>query len=112
GFEIDQLNDSTITLRTTPFDIEADELPELIIELLTKLENATEDFMPEFREKALHSIACKAAIKGNKKLSEFEMREIIDWVLAQGQHQTCPHGRPLTYSFTKYEIEKLFKRVT
>jgi len=110
GIELDQLNDTTIVIRTNPIDIEMD--TNLILELIGKISGNNVEVGFTIREEMLHSLACKAAIKGNNSLSNWEMKEVADWVLSQNERQTCPHGRPLTIKFTKYELEKLFKRVT
>jgi len=111
GFEIDQLNDNTIVVRTTPIQIMDGELKNVVVEIIGKLGSGAQEMTPDVRLDNLHTIACKAAIKGNNRLSDWEMREVVDWVLTQSENQTCPHGRPLIVNFTKYEIEKMFKRV-
>ncbi|HHY76967.1 MAG TPA: DNA mismatch repair protein MutL, partial [Clostridiales bacterium] len=62
-------------------------------------------------EKAIMELACKSAIKANKKLSEKEAEELIIRLLKTKQPYTCPHGRPTMISFTKNELEKKFKRI-
>jgi len=111
GFEIDQLNDNTVVVRTTPTQIMDGELKNVVVEIIGKMGSGAQEMKPDVRLDALHTIACKSAIKGNRRLSDWEMREVIDWVLTQNDNQTCPHGRPLIVNFSKYEIEKMFKRV-
>ena len=62
-------------------------------------------------ERMLYTVACKAAIKANKSLSEAEMEELVKCVFEMENINTCPHGRPIIISFTKTEIEKQFKRI-
>ena len=62
-------------------------------------------------EENIHTIACKAAIKANKKLSDREIDELVRLFVAEGGVNTCPHGRPIMVKITKYELEKMFKRI-
>ena len=57
------------------------------------------------------SMSCKAAVKGNQRLSRAEMEHLIDELLQLENPYFCPHGRPVIVSMTKYEIEKKFKRI-
>jgi DNA mismatch repair protein MutL len=57
----------------------------------------------------LHTMACKAAIKGGQHSDPAELKVLIEKV-ESGQIQFCPHGRPVKIKLTKYEIEKMFKR--
>jgi len=64
-------------------------------------------------EKTLDTIACKYAIKANKRLSEREMEDFILKLFDLNEKgiNTCPHGRPIKIEMTKQEIEKMFKRI-
>ena len=56
-------------------------------------------------------MSCKAAVKGNDKLTLSEINELIDELLSLDNPYNCPHGRPTIISMSKYEIEKKFKRI-
>ena len=56
-------------------------------------------------------MSCKAAVKGNNKLSYAEMDSLIDQLLKLENPFNCPHGRPTIISLSKYELEKKFKRI-
>ena len=56
-------------------------------------------------------MACKASVKGNMHLSVFEADKLISELLTLENPYNCPHGRPTIISFSKYEIEKMFKRI-
>ena len=62
------------------------------------------------QERALQTVACKAAIKANMNFSEKEIEKLVEDVLQKQKDNTCPHGRPLFVSFDKKTIEKHFKR--
>ena len=57
------------------------------------------------------SMSCKAAVKGNHRLTDREANELIDQLLRLAPPYTCPHGRPTIISMSKYEMEKKFKRI-
>ena len=57
----------------------------------------------------LHTMACKASIKGGWETDPAELRVLMDKVQS-GEIQYCPHGRPVKVKLTRYEIEKMFKR--
>ena len=83
---------------------------ELFLEILDHLEDAgakTSDLISE----KLASMSCKAAVKGNHKLSTAEVEALIDELLTLENPYNCPHGRPTIISMSRYELEKKFKRI-
>ena len=57
------------------------------------------------------SMACKAAIKGNMRISLVEANDLFDELLSLDNPYNCPHGRPTIIKMSKQEIEKKFKRI-
>jgi DNA mismatch repair protein MutL len=55
-------------------------------------------------------MACKASIKAHDKLSIVEMNDLIKTLFECDNPTCCPHGRPTIIHFSKYDIEKMFKR--
>jgi DNA mismatch repair protein MutL len=111
GFEIDPFGENVIMVRSTPIELPTPELKDTILEIVGKIDDNYQDLTSDARENAVHTLACKAAVKGNKKLHPEEIRPLVEWVLEQNNNQTCPHGRPLTYKISKRELDKLFKRI-
>ena len=62
-------------------------------------------------EENIHTIACKAAIKANKKLSDKEIDELVRMFVEEGGVNTCPHGRPLAFEVKKSSIDRQFARL-
>jgi DNA mismatch repair protein MutL len=56
-------------------------------------------------------MSCKAAVKGNSRLSTMEADALIEELLGLENPYNCPHGRPTIIEMTKYDLEKKFKRV-
>jgi len=108
GFEIEDFGNNAILIRQTPIELGEDGLKSLIIELLGKTGN---NLSSNREDEMLYTIACKAAVKANRKLQEREINALIDDVLRTNGVNTCPHGRPLMITITRYELEKMFKRV-
>ena len=111
GFESDDFGQDSIIVRTFPSDIGYEDGEGLLLELIGTFMGQEKGEISQLRDKAVYTIACKAAIKANKALSEKEMEALIKEVFALEGITTCPHGRPITVKMTKYQIEKMFKRI-
>ena len=57
------------------------------------------------------TMACKSAVKGNNAISLKEAEILIDELLTLDNPYNCPHGRPTIISFSRNEVEKMFKRI-
>ena len=109
GFACEEFGGGSILIREIPADIAADDAASSLEELAGKLVNAHSADPASARDALLHTIACKAAIKGGWKTSEKELRALVDRVQS-GEVQFCPHGRPVKVKLTKYALEKMFGR--
>ena len=67
--------------------------------------------VPDRLDDLIHTVACKAAIKAGKATALIELQDLCERVMQDENVRSCPHGRPVTVRMTKYEIDKLFKRV-
>ncbi len=111
GFESDFFGTDSIIVRAFPSDIDYEDGEALLIELIGSLMGQEKGAVSEMRDKAIYTIACKAAIKANKILTEKEMDYLVRETFALEGISTCPHGRPIRVKMTKYQIEKMFKRI-
>lgn len=111
GFEIEDFGGSTILIRATPEALPEDELKSLVIELIDRFSNKQPEIITEKMERALYTIACKAAVKANHTYSLKELETLLFAVLDLENINTCPHGRPIIITMTKKELEKEFKRI-
>lgn len=111
GFEIDDFGGNTILIRATPEPLPEDELKNLVIELIDRFSNKHQGLLTEKMERALYTIACKAAVKANHSYSIKELETLLFAVLDLENINTCPHGRPIIITMTKKELEKEFKRI-
>lgn len=113
GFEIEDFGGNSIIIHGTPTDGDESEIRDLVLELAGAMRDNIKHPVADFEERALDMIACKYAIKANKKLSLPEMSDLIEKVekMEIAGIRTCPHGRPIKVLFTKTDIERLFKRI-
>ena len=107
GFACEDFGDGTVLLRELPSDIDAADAAATLEECAAKLRSGRS--LEQRRDDLLHTMACKAAIKGGWTSDPAELRALVDRVQS-GEVKYCPHGRPVAVRITKYELEKLFKR--
>ena len=110
GYEVDDFGDGTVLLRQIPADLPEDEA-EAVLEAMAQelLEGHARD-PKSLRDELLHTIACKAAIKGGWHTAPEERDALIREVMTRDDIRYCPHGRPVVLQLTKGQIEKQFKR--
>jgi len=111
GYEIESFGGKEYKVIGIPANLPTIDDKGLLIEILDSLvdENLTRD--PDAIIEKVASMSCKAAVKGNNRLSASEAQALIDELLEADNPYNCPHGRPTLISMTKYEIEKKFKRI-
>ncbi|MCI8970787.1 MAG: DNA mismatch repair endonuclease MutL [Oscillibacter sp.] len=107
GFSCEDFGGGAVLVREIPADLDAEDVTATLEEIAGKLRTGRSP--AERRESLLHTMACKAAIKGGWKSDPEELRTLIDKVQS-GEVRYCPHGRPVAVKITRYELEKLFKR--
>ena len=107
GFACEDFGDGAILVREVPADIDPADTAATLEELAEDLRTGRST--DERRENLLHTMACKAAIKGGWTSDPAELRVLVDRVQS-GEVRFCPHGRPVAVKLTKYELEKMFKR--
>ena len=108
GFECEDFGGGTVLIREVPADILAADAAVTLEELAQKLTLGRAD--PEgARDELLHTMACKSAIKAGMTTDATELAALVEKVQS-GEILYCPHGRPVKYKLSKYDIEKMFKR--
>ena len=112
GFEIEVFGGSEYALRSVPVDLYGCGEKELFLEVLDELGEGPLRGNLKAVEEKIASMSCKAAVKGNNRLSRAEAEALIDELLTLDNPYNCPHGRPTIISMTRTELEKKFKRIT
>lgn len=111
GFEIEAFGGNDYAVRGVPMDLYGYTEESFFYEILDELAAETVTGTPEGIRNRIATMACKAAVKGNMRISRQEMEALIDELLTLDNPYNCPHGRPTIVSMSKYEIEKKFKRI-
>lgn len=111
GFEVEDFGNNAIVIRQTPVTMDENAMKDLFLEFIALIQRSNKEAVPEMAAHALHTMACKAAIKANRVMHVQEMQALIKDILNLENINTCPHGRPIIISLSKYQIEKEFKRV-
>lgn len=112
GFEIEPFGGSAYAVRAVPDNLFSIAKKDLLIEMLDGLvEGINSSVAPDLIAEKVASMSCKAAVKGNSRLSRTEVEVLIGELLQLENPYHCPHGRPTIISMTKRELEKKFKRI-
>lgn len=112
GFEIEAFGGNEYALRSVPVDLYGCSERELFLAVLDELSRETGN-RGSFQviEEKIASMSCKAAVKGNNRLSFQEAEKLIDELLTLENPYNCPHGRPTIITMTETDLEKKFKRI-
>ncbi len=110
GFEAEDFGSGDVALRSVPAEVETECISDMFMEVVTLGMKNANSLTPEVQERMLYTVACRAAIKASKILTQHEMEQLVDEVLKTPNTLTCPHGRPVTVALDKTFMEKLFKR--
>ena len=111
GFEIEPFGGDEYSIRAVPGNLFGLQEKEVFLEMLDGLASQTGRLSGDMINEKIASMSCKAAVKGNHRLSRAEAEALIDELLTLENPYNCPHGRPTIISMSKYELEKKFKRV-
>lgn len=111
GFTIEHFGGLDYTISTVPMELLSQNPADYFHEMLDELMEGKNSKETETVNLKIATMACKASVKGNMHLSVFEADKLISELLTLENPYNCPHGRPTIISFSKYEIEKMFKRI-
>ena len=111
GFGIEEFGGLEFKVTEIPADLVTVDSKELLTEVLNTLLSEREFKNADVLLEKVASLSCKAAVKGNHRMSEAEAKQLISDMLTLENPYHCPHGRPTTISMSKYELERKFKRI-
>ncbi|MGM9542237.1 MAG: DNA mismatch repair endonuclease MutL [Candidatus Limivicinus sp.] len=110
GFELEPFGENEYILRAVPADMLPEDAKAAVEEICEKLRRGKAPDPAAARDEILHTVACKAAIKAGWDTDEKELQRLVEAVLS-GQVKYCPHGRPVSVTMTRKELDKQFKRI-
>lgn len=111
GFECEEFGGSEIAITGIPSELYFNDPKDLFLDILQELSENKRNQTPKVIMERIATMACKASVKGGRKISVEEMTELIDEMLTLDNPYHCPHGRPTIFSMSRYELEKKFKRI-
>lgn len=111
GYEIESFGGDEYAISGIPADFAGASPKDLLLEILDDMSGAGVKITPDSIKDRIATMSCKAAVKGNNKLSYAEAHELIDELMELDNPYNCPHGRPTLITMSKYDLEKKFKRI-
>ncbi len=111
GFEIEEFGGQSLVVRTVPVWAQQLDVKLIAETILHQVMLDRRVDIGKLRESVAVMMSCKGSIKANQYINEHEIKELLQSLCYCEQPYTCPHGRPIIVKMTKYEIEKMFKRV-
>ncbi|MGL5346129.1 MAG: DNA mismatch repair endonuclease MutL [Peptostreptococcaceae bacterium] len=109
GFEIELFGNNHIMIRCVPTIFGVPESENFILQIIDNIEEIKNNY--ELKGEKFASMACRAAIKANDKITNLEINSLFEQMEECENPFTCPHGRPVIVEISKNEIEKMFKRI-
>ena len=108
GFEIEEFGLNSFAVRSIPMILANSNIESFVVDGINKaMQNGKGSL---YDDKTIFTMACKAAVKANKKLSSDEIKALLETLAELENHGTCPHGRPVAITMSKYEVERKFHR--
>ncbi len=109
GFDIEDFGGGSVVIRAIPAVLRQEDIGLLIGEIAEMLSVSGSAEVSRLDD-IFHTVACKAAIKGNKYTTDYELTALAEKILGGSDVMYCPHGRPVAFKLTKKELEKYFGR--
>ena len=110
GFTLEDFGGDSLVVRAIPADLLETEAESCLQELAENLMEGKKLDPETVFDELLHTVACKAAIKGGRKTDPQELSALVKELMSREDIKYCPHGRPVCISLTKKNLEKQFKR--
>lgn len=111
GFAVEDFGDGCLRVREVPAVLENIAAEDLLTELCERLLHRGGMDEEAIYDDLYHSVACKAAIKGNRPSMEREQQELLKLLKEDPTVRNCPHGRPVAVVITRRELERMFGRI-
>ena len=110
GYEVEDFGGGDLLIRRIPAELDPGQAQSALEELAAGLLEGMAKDPEALRDAALHTIACKAAIKAGWHTEPAERDALVRQVMERDDIKYCPHGRPVMVTLTKKQLEKQFKR--
>ena len=116
GYELENFGEKSVKVTGIPAGLPTVDYRQMLTDIMDVLSDKkeagiTKKTKPQLMVEKVASMSCKAAIKGNDRISGAEALELLDEMMKAKNPYNCPHGRPTLIAMSKSEIEKKFKRI-
>lgn len=111
GFAFESFGGHEYRITATPGNLYSIDTKHLFMDLAAQAISWKADEESALIRERVATIACKASIKGNQRISQMELEKLLDELLMLDEPFHCPHGRPTMVSLTRDELDKMFKRI-
>ena len=111
GIGLEEFGGNSFVVREVPIWMAKNNINDYVEEIINQVINNKKQTKMEFLDNMAKSLACKKSVKGNEYLSSMQIEFLLEDLVKCNNPYTCPHGRPIIIKYSKYEIEKWFKRV-
>jgi DNA mismatch repair protein MutL len=111
GYKLDDFGGNSIRVKAVPVFLGIPQSREFLIDLVDVLLRQKEKNNQGFKQDEIIMMACKKSVKANQRLSISEMGGLLEQLADTKMPYTCPHGRPVIVTLTRYDLEKMFKRI-
>ena len=110
GFEFDEFGFNTILVRSHPSWIPEENAEDVIRKLMDLIIDKKDFDFDQFVWRMAATAACRMSVMAGDYISTEDQEWILENIRYCENPFTCPHGRPSIITYSKYELEKLFKR--
>ena len=110
NFIVEEFGTNAIIIRSHPFWLPSNNVEEAIKKIVDIIISKESFDSYKFTENVAITLACKMSIKANDHITLSDMEYLLDTLRKTENPFTCPHGRPTIITYSKYDLEKLFKR--
>ena len=112
GFIVKAISNTDVVVECIPSQVKTGEEEKILLEILDQYIENKEEKILDATENMAKSFSCKAAIKAGERLSQEEMRRLIDELFATENPYVCPHGRPVVLKISLDEFDRRFGRTS
>ncbi|HIT21342.1 MAG TPA: DNA mismatch repair endonuclease MutL [Candidatus Scybalousia intestinigallinarum] len=110
GFGYEEFGFQTIVIRSLPVWLTKAKTEQAVRQIIDIIITQEDFQMEKFLHHIAATVACKASIKANDHIMQKDMEVLLERLRDCENPFTCPHGRPTIITYSKYDLEKLFKR--
>lgn len=111
GIDFEEFGGTSFIVRSVPLWVNQSIASDYIEDVFMKVIREKKSTKEEFLDNLAKSLACKRSIKGNEFIGKTQIDFLLEDLVKCSNPYTCPHGRPIIIKYSKYQIEKWFKRV-